>query len=131
MKKSGILNARLTGVIGGMGHTDLLVVADAGLPVPPGVECIDLAVTAGVPRLLDVLAAVAAELEVEHLTLADELLAGDEALPAAIRSLFPGAAAAHLPHAEFKRLTGRARAVVRTGEVTPYANVILASGVVF
>jgi len=131
MKKTGILNARLAGVVGGMGHTDLLVVADAGLPVPPGVECIDLAVAAGVPRLLDVLTAIATELEVEGLTLAAELLARDEALPAAIRALFPAATATHLPHEEFKRLTGRARAVVRTGEVTPYANVALASGVVF
>ena len=131
MKKTGILNARLAGVVGGMGHTDLLVVADAGLPVPPGVECIDLAVTAGVPRVLDVLAAVATELEVEGLTFAEELLERDQTLAAAVRTLFPGAAEAHLPHDAFKRLTERARAVVRTGEFTPYANVILASGVVF
>jgi len=131
MKKRGILNARLSGIVGAMGHGDLLVIADAGLPVPPGVECVDLAVTAGMPRFLDVLAAVASELEVEALTLADELPARDAELPAAIRALFPGATETHLPHAEFKTLTERARAVVRTGETTPYANVILASGVVF
>lgn len=131
MKRTGILNARLSGIVAAMGHGDLLVVADAGLPVPPGVACIDLAVTAGVPRFLDVLTAVAGEIEVEAVTLAEELLARDEALPAAIRSLFPTAAETRLPHAEFKRLTERARVVVRTGEVTPYANVILASGVVF
>lgn len=131
MKKSGILNARLASIVGSMGHTDLLVVADAGLPVPPTLECIDLAVTAGVPRLLEVLAAIAGELAVEHLTLADELLTGNEVLPGAIRALFPGVTEGRLPHAEFERLTGSARAVVRSGEVTPYANVILRSGVVF
>lgn len=131
MKKAGILNAQLAGIVAGLGHTNLLVVADAGLPVPPGIACVDLAVTVGVPRFLDVLAAVAGEIQVESLTLAEELLARDEALPAAIRALFPGAAEERLPHEAFKALTARAKAVVRTGEATPYANVILRAGVVF
>jgi D-ribose pyranase len=44
MRKSGVLHARLAAVLTELGHTDLLVVADAGLPIPPGVERIDLAV---------------------------------------------------------------------------------------
>lgn len=131
MKKSGILNHHLAGVIAGIGHTDRLVVADAGLPVPPGVPCVDLAVVCGVPPLLDVLRAVAAELAVEGVTVADELLARDEALPAALRRLFPGATVDQVAHEEFKRLTARARAVVRTGECTPYNNVMLTAGVIF
>ncbi len=131
MKKTGLLNARLAAIVAGMGHTDLLVVADAGLPVPPGVECIDLAVTAGIPAMLDVLAAIANELQVERFVLADELLARDAALPDDVRGLFPGASEESLPHEEFKALTRSARAVVRTGECTPYANVILGAGVVF
>ncbi len=131
MKKTGLLNARLAAIVAGMGHTDLLVIADAGLPVPPGVECIDLAVTAGIPAMLDVLSAVADELQVERFVLAEELLARDAALPDAVRALFPGAAEEALPHEEFKALTRSARAVVRTGECTPYANVILGAGVVF
>ena len=49
MKKHGILNSALSGLIASLGHTDLLVVADAGLPIPPGVPVIDLAVRCGVP----------------------------------------------------------------------------------
>ncbi len=131
MKKTGILNHHLAGIIATMGHTDVLVVADAGLPIPPGVPCVDLAVTAGLPPFLDVVRAIAAELQVEALTLADELLARDETLPAALRALFPDAGLRHLPHEEFKRLTTSARAVVRTGECTPYHNVILTAGVTF
>ena len=131
MKKTGVLNHRLASVIAAMGHNDLLVVADAGLPVPPGVTCVDLAVTCGLPPLLDVVRAIAGELEIEELTVADELLARDGTLPAPLRDLFPNARVRHVPHEEFKRLTERARAVVRTGECTPYANVILASGVMF
>lgn len=131
MKKAGVLNRELAATIAAMGHTDRLVVADAGLPVPPGVPCVDLAVVCGVPPLLEVLRAVAAELAVEGLTVAEELLAGGGALPGALAGLFPGVAVGRVPHEEFKRLCAGARAVVRTGECTPYGNVILTAGVAF
>ena len=83
------------------------------------------------PPIRDVLRAVAAELTVESLTVADELLARGDALPAELAALFPGLPLAHLPHDAFKRLTAGARAVVRTGECTPYHNVVLTAGVAF
>jgi D-ribose pyranase len=131
MKKRGILGHALAEVIASMGHTDLLVIADAGFPVPPGVPRVDLAVRCGLPAMLDVTHAIAAELEVEAVIVADELLAREETLPEALRGLFPGAPMSHIPHEEFKRLSQRARAVVRTGECTPYYNVILTSGVTY
>jgi D-ribose pyranase len=131
MKKRGLLQHALAETIASMGHTDLLVIADAGLPVPPGVPCIDLAIRCGLPPMLDVTHAVADELEVEEIIVADELLARDEALPAALRELFPGARLRHVTHEELKRLSAGARAVVRTGECTPYHNIILTSGVTF
>jgi D-ribose pyranase len=131
MKKRGVLHSALAKVIAGMGHGDLLVIADAGLPVPTGVPCIDLAVRCGLPPMLDVTQAVAEELQVEELVVADELLARDEALPAALRQLFPDARFRHISHRELKRKSEQARAIVRTGEYTPYCNVVLASGVTF
>jgi D-ribose pyranase len=131
VKKSGVLHAELSRLIASMGHGDLLVIGDAGLPVPPGVPRIDLAVRCGLPPMLQVTRAVAEELQVEEFVVADELLARDEALPAALRELFPDARFRHISHRELKRLSERARAVVRTGECTPYSNVILASGVTF
>jgi D-ribose pyranase len=131
MKKTGVLNAPLARVIASMGHTDSIVIADAGLPVPPGVPCIDLAVSPGVPAMLDVARAVASELEVERLLLADELIARQSDLPDALRALFPNAAVVTAPHEAFKRATANARAIVRTGECSPYANVLLTSGVTF
>src|SRR5918997_845470 len=75
--------------------------------------------------------AIADELQVEEIIVADELLARDEALPAALRELFPHGRFHSVSHDELKRLSARARAVVRTGECTPYHNVILVSGVTF
>ena len=125
MKKQGILNAALSNVIASLGHTDLLVVADAGLPIPPGVPVIALAVRCGVPGFAEVLAAIAAEVQVEHIVIASEAF-----LPT-VTELFPGVPVTESPHEEFKQRSSRARAVVRTGECTPYHNVILQAGVVF
>ena len=121
MKKTPLLHARLSAVVAGMGHGDLLVIGDAGLPVPKGVEVIDLAVTPGVPRFAEVLAAVLSELCVERAVVADESMVEMD-LPVAPE---------RVAHEAFKAMSLEAVAVVRTGEVTPYANVGLFSGVVF
>ena len=131
MRKRGLLQHALAGTIASMGHTNMLVIADAGLPVPPGASCIDLAVRCGLPLMLDVTRAVADELHAEEIIVADELLTRDEALPDALRELCPDAHFRSVPHDELKRLSARARAIVRTGECTPYHNVILVSGVTF
>ncbi len=131
MKKQGVFNHRLSEVIATMGHGDMIVVADAGLPIPAGVERIDLAVSQGIPTMLDVTAAIASELQVERLLVATELAQRNDALATGIRDLFPGADFRDVSHEDFKKLSERAKAVVRTGECTPYANVILVSGVIF
>lgn len=127
MKRTPLLHTELSGLIAAMGHGDLLVIGDAGLPVPPGVRCIDLAVTRWVPRFLDVLDAVLAELVVERSAWAGEASAD---LDRELSSRNLGETRT-VPHNAFKALTRDARAIVRTGEFTPYANVALWSGVAF
>ncbi len=131
MKKSGILNRRLAEVIAAMGHTDLLVVGDAGLPIPLGVACVDLAVTPGLPALLAVVEAIATELQVEGVMLAEETRDRGDSLADNLMALFPAAEVTWLSHEALKEASALARAVVRTGENTPYANIILRSGVTF
>lgn len=132
MKKTGILNRELSLVIASMGHTDLLVVADAGLPIPLDVPCIDLAVVPGLPPILDVVRAIAGDLKVERVVLAEEARErGRAGLADAMIGEFSGVVVDWLPHEEFKQLTTTARAVIRTGECSPYANIILQSGVTF
>src|SRR5213596_2717875 len=118
MKKSGILNAELMRVIASMGHTDLLVIADSGLPIPASVPRIDLALVAGVPSFLQ---AVLAELQVEAATVAEEMRQRSPALYQAARHLLGATPLQHIAHEEFKALLPRVRGVVRTGEQTPYA----------
>jgi D-ribose pyranase len=132
MKRTGLLHAELNRVIAAMGHTDTLVIADVGLPVPPGVPCIDLAVLPGTPSFASVFEAVYAELAVESATIASEAHAKNEAMIDLAKQLEMEGVAVHaMPHEDFKAATARAVAVVRTGETAPYANVILHAGVTF
>jgi len=138
MKRGTILNPALSRLVASVGHGDLVVVADAGLPIPPGVERIDLAYAPGRPPFLDVLDALLEELEVERATVAAELAGvAPEPFVKALQARLlarPKVASRGLEvvsHEALKRLTAGARAVVRTGEFTPYANVVLSCGVVF
>jgi D-ribose pyranase len=138
MKRGPILHPALSRLVASVGHGDLVVVADAGLPIPPGVERIDLAYAPGRPPFLDVLDALLEELEVERATVAAELAArapGPFVAALEARLLARPKVARHgldvVSHEALKRLTAGARAVVRTGEFTPYANVVLSCGVVF
>jgi D-ribose pyranase len=128
--RSGTLwHPRLLEVIARLGHTETIVLADAGFPVPVGVETVDLLWSRGEPQLLPILAAVLAELEVERATIAAE--AGDPALLAGVAHALAGRRVDCVPHERLKELSRGARAVVRTGECTPFANVMLHAGVVF
>ena len=131
MKRRGVLHARLSAVLASLGHTDRIVIADCGLPIPQDVETVDLAVVHGVPSFADVLSAVAAELVVQHVTVAFETEHDNPEAWKRIEAAFPDAHREAVDHEELKRLLHDVRAVVRTGEATPYANVILESGVSF
>ena len=130
MKKTPLLNIALSQLIASLGHGDSIVIGDAGLPVPPGVPLIDLALTRGVPGFMETLQTVLTEMQVEHHVLADELAGRSPQLAQQI-GLLGLAGKRTMPHEDFKRHTRQARAVIRTGEFTPYANIILISGVTF
>lgn len=131
MKKMGILNAEIAAVVVRMGHTDTLCIADAGLPIPPGPQRIDLAVRPGLPGFLDVLAAVLEELTVERVIVASEMVSTSPELYRQLVAQLGDVPVETVLHTEFKQRTASCKAVVRTGEFTPYANVILVSGVTF
>ena len=131
MKKIGILNQPLSAVVAGLGHMDQLVVADAGLPIPAGPERIDLALKEGLPGFAETLQVILEEVKVESAIVAEEMVSSNPKVYQQLAKLLVDIPIETIPHVEFKKKTGEARAVVRTGEFTPYANVILISGVVF
>ncbi len=139
MKKTTILNAQLSHVIATMGHTDGLTICDAGLPIPTEQHCIDLALTKGVPDFLTALQTVLTELFVEKIVLAEEIKKVNPQIEQQLLAIIHQTQISqqntieivYIPHSEFKQQSNQAKAVVRTGECSPYANIILYSGVPF
>ncbi len=128
MKRGGIINARLAGELARLGHTDLVVVCDAGLPIPTGPAVVDLAFRLGVPSFETVLSGLLEEIVVEGATAAEETRENPD-VARVLHDLPPDLGL--VTHYELKRMTAGAKLVVRTGEATPYANVILRCGVAF
>lgn len=135
MKRNGIMNGEISSILSYMGHTDLIAVSDSGLPIPDEVKRIDLALMPGVPSFLQVLEAVADDMKIEKLILAEEIKEKNPKLHEKIVQLaerFDNKyEIEYISHTGFKERTKKCKAVIRTGEMTPYANIILQSGCIF
>lgn len=133
MKKKGILNSDISRVLSYMGHTDCICVGDCGLPIPDETERIDLALAFGIPGFMQTLEIVAADMKIEKIILAEEIKSFNPKVLDEINTLFEGQGieVEFVSHVELKNLTKDCKAVIRTGETTPYANIILQSGCIF
>lgn len=139
MKKSPLINAELSYLVATMGHTDEITICDAGLPIPSPDQRIDLALIPGIPTFLDTVKALLAEMQIEGVVLAAEF---EQVSPGLHQSLIEvireeeaktgrKITVSHISHDAFKAHTAYSKAIIRTGECTPYANVIFQAGVVF
>lgn len=131
MKKTRLLNSLISEVISKMGHTDMLAIGDCGLPIPKDVLRIDLAIERGNPTFTEVLDVVLDELVVEKITLANEIKQNNPKILSEVSNKLNGVKCDFVSHEDFKNITKSCVAVIRTGEASPYANIILHSGVKF
>ncbi len=135
MKKNGILNADISRVLSYMGHTDTLAIGDCGLPIPDDTERIDLALKPGVPSFMETLKEVVKEMKIEKVVLAEEIKEKnpkiEEEIFDLVREMDASCEIVYVSHAELKAQTKTCKAVIRTGETTPYANIILQSACLF
>lgn len=135
MKRNRLLNSELSYEISRIGHTASITLCDAGLPIPAGVKRIDLAIESGYPSFLRTLDAMLSEMMVEEIVVASEIHEQNATVFQEMMGQFKThqmePRVTEVPHDEFKKLTRDSEAIVRTGECTPYVNVILKSGVVF
>ena len=125
------IHPQLSRIISEIGHYDELFVTDAGLPIPVGAERVDLAYRKGEPAFLDVLDTILAEIVIEAAVMPAEVAEASPHMLAAVRErLEPlGIEVELIPHVDDKARSRSARAFVRSGEYTPYANVALIAGV--
>lgn len=128
MKKRGILNSVIASEVSLLGHTDLFMIADCGLSIPNNVKRIDIALSPGTPSFEDVYNLLKGEVFIEKQYLAQEIQTDNVDLNEVIQGNFD---TEYLTHDELKNLSSKCKFIIRTGECTPYANVILQCGVNF
>ncbi|GIP33872.1 D-ribose pyranase [Paenibacillus sp. J2TS4] len=128
MKKSGILHPELNRILAETGHTDLLTICDRGFPVPMTVERLDLALVDNLPSVMDVLQAVHDEFIIDRIIVTEEMLEASPERFAAMQKACPRVGWTIIPHVRFKEICPESRAVIRTGDTTPYANIMIVSG---
>ncbi len=135
MKRNGILNADISRVLSYMGHTDRICIGDCGLPIPDEVERIDLALRFGQPGFIEVLKEVGKDMKVEKIILAEEIKEMNPEVLRQIENYFSEQElkpeVEFVSHVELKEETKACKAVIRSGETSPYANIILQSGCIF
>jgi D-ribose pyranase len=130
VNRNRLLNAELSHAIASMGHGDLMIVCDAGFPIPSSAWRIDLAITPDLPDLATVLTPISENLIVERLSYADTLPEYNAPLLATIKRLFVDAELAPVKHeAILGEMAAKAKAIVRTGAFDPWGNILLYSGV--
>ncbi len=128
MKKGGILNPAICSLLAELGHQDELLIVDAGFPLPLDGHVIDLTLTPGIPRFLDVLRAVAEELVIEGITVASEIRDYSPRLYDEMLKIVGNIDVDEVPHHEFKEQSEGVKGIIRTAEFTPYANVRILCG---
>lgn len=131
MKKIGMLNSNISSIISQMGHTEALAIGDCGLPIPKETERIDIALIKDVPTFIQTLKVVLQELQIEEVEIAKETVDVSPKLYEEIKNEIGDVKITFITHEELKVKLKECKAVIRTGEQTPYANIILKSGVIF
>ena len=130
MLRGGILNKELNHALAAMGHGDVLIVCDAGFPIPVDAWRIDLAITRDFPPLVPVLEIVAGALIAERVLFGEEVATNNPPLYRELQRLFPESELEAIPHETIMtEMAARAKAIVRTGGFTPWGNIALVSGV--
>lgn len=129
MKEVGMLNGAIDSALNRQGHMDLMMVVDAGFPCPDSVELIDIALSAGVPSILDVLAELKRYHSVEKLVMAQDTREHNPTHFAKVSQAFgPGVEVEVIPHTELKQRSHAVKTIIRTGDFTAWGNVMLVSG---
>jgi D-ribose pyranase len=129
MLRTGILNPHLASLLARVRHTNLLVIADRSFPFSSEIETVDLSLVDDIPTVPDVLRAILSNFSVSEALMAEEFFAHNGPEPQRVfTAALDGAPLTRLPHVEFKRRVPSAIGLLRTGDSTPYANVILVSG---
>lgn len=127
MKKQGILHAKLMEALTSARHKDTIIILDAGMPVPPGCNYIDLGLVRGIPSFLEVLRALLREMVVEEYAIFDLMPQYNPVMYETIQGIMPNVPGKTMTQQEITALMHSAKAVIRTAEFGSSCNMVLFS----
>jgi len=129
MKEVGMLNGHIDSALNRQGHMDIMMVVDAGFPCPDEVELIDIALSEGVPQILDVLAELRKVHSVEKIIMAQDTKEHNPTyFDKAAKAFGDNVEIEVIPHTELKERSHNVKTIIRTGDFTAWGNVMLVSG---
>lgn len=128
MLKTGILNPQINSLLSRVRHTNTLVLADRGFPFWPNIETVDIALTDDIPTVTDVFRAIQGNFTIGHLFMAEQFRAENPPeILARLARLTGKIPITWEPHDTMKLRVSSAIGLIRTGDTTQYANMILQS----
>ena len=128
MIERGILNPQILSLLARVRHTNTIVISDRGFPFWPRIETVDISLIDDVPTVLQVLAALRGNFVIGRVFMAEEFLQhNDERTRNAFGDALDGIPVAHEAHVDFKKRVPDAIGLIRSGDTTQYANMILES----
>lgn len=129
MLRGGILHNELNKVLASMGHGDILIVCDAGFPIPRDAWRVELAITRDFPDLVPVLEIIASEFIAEKVMFAHEVPSNNAPLYRNLQRIFDDCELESIAHQSMlTEMAYKAKAIVRTGGYNPWGNIALVSG---
>lgn len=128
MLRTGLLNPHILSLLARIRHTNTVVIADRGFPFWPEIETVDVSLIDDVPTVLQVLAAIQENFVIGRAFMAEEFVRHNrtERVDAVVR-LLGKTPLTHEPHMQLKKRVPLAIGLIRTGDTTQYANMILES----
>lgn len=129
MTETGFLNREIAAEMSKMGHTDKLLIADAGLAIPNTTRVIDLSLAKDVPTAVEVLKTVLANFSVESIILSQATAEVSPTRQQEFLSCFEQEIPCEIvSHPHFRDdLTKEVKFAIRTGDFTANSNIILVS----
>ncbi len=126
---NGILNPQINSLLARVRHTNMLVIADRGFPFWPMIETVDISLVDTIPTVLQVFQAIRPNFDIGEVWMAEEFLHNNTPEVCKLFALAAGSIPLrHQAHTEFKKRVPGAIGLIRTGDTTQYANMILVSG---
>ena len=129
MLKSGIINPDINHLLARIRHTNLLVISDRGFPYWPMIETVDISLIDGIPTVLQVFNAIRPNFDIAEIYMANEFkFENSSAVQKEFAEAAQGISVTFETHIDLKKRVPQAIGLIRTGDITQYANMILMSG---